>query len=435
MRPGPPHPHKVTMNALDLHDSYLPKIALALAIGLLVGVERGWQLRDGPPGSRVAGIRTFAILGLIGGLAGLALGGPLQPLLLLIVAGAIGALLLGYGVEMARDANVSATSALAAMATIALGGFATHGVPALAAVGAGAMLILLASREPLHRALAGSSDTDMKALLRFVLVVFVILPLLPNQAMGPFGALNPRRLWQVVVVTSGIAFAGYALSRWLGEKKGGLITAAVGALISSTAVTLDSARRIREGASPPAEEAGVAIASTIMLMRGLFLVSLLAPLAFVPIARLVVPALLVSIAASALLVWRSRGTNAEGPPREAKAPGLGLALLFASTVAALSLITAWTQARYGGGSGAIVIALGGTGDIDSAIAAVGSLPPGRLPLHLAALAIAAPILFNTLLKLTILLVVGGIRRTLWGAGALVAAAAGLAVPIAVAALA
>jgi len=261
-----------------------------------------------------------------------------------------------------------------------------------------------------------------------------VLPLLPNHAMGPFGALNPRRLWLVVVVTSGISFAGYALSRWLGEKKGGLITAAVGATISSTAVTLDCARRIREGSSAPAEEADVAVASTIMFVRGLCLVALLAPLAFAEIARLVVPALLVSILASALLVWRSRGAGSEAP-RQVKAPGLAIALLFAATVAGLSLITAWTEAHYGGGSGAIVIALGGTADIDSAIAAVGSLPPGSIPLHLAALAIAAPILFNTLFKLAILLVVAGVRRTLWGAGALLAAAAGMAVPIAIAAFA
>jgi len=410
-------------------EALLLPLGLALGIGMLIGVERGWQFRDGPAGSRVAGVRTFALLGLLGGLVGLALSGPLHWLMLLLTAGAVAALLLGYGIEMTRDGDFSATSALAAVTTIALGAFATHGAAALATVGAGAMLILLALREPLHRAIAATSETDMKALLRLVLVVFVILPLLPNHPLGPFGALNPRKLWLVVVVTSGISFVGYALSRWLGDKKGGLLTAAVGATISSTAVTLDCARRIRDGSSGSAEEAEVAVASTIMFIRGLFLVALLAPLAFAEIAALVVPALLVSVLASAALLWRSRGAGSDAARREVKPPGLGIALLFAATVAALSLITAWTQARYGGGSGAIVIALGGTADIDSAIAAVGALPPGSIPLHLAAMAIAAPILFNTLFKLGILLVVGGVRRTLWGAGVLLAAAAALAVPI------
>ena len=415
--------------------SFLPGLALALGVGMLIGVERGWQLRDEKPGARVAGIRTFAILGLLGGLTGigLTLGGPLAWLALLLVLGAVAALLLGYGVDMVRDANVSATSTLAAIVTLALGAYATTGGMALAAVGAGAMLILLASREPLHRAIAATSEADIQALLRLVLVVFVILPLLPNQAMGPFGALNPRKLWLVVVVTSGIAFAGYALSRWLGQQRGGLVAAIVGALISSTAVTLDCARRIREAGSGPAEEAGVAVASTIMFLRGLFLVAILAPLAFAEIAKLVVPALLVSMLMSGLLVWRSRHRSGPTAQRPIKAPGLGLALLFAASVAALSLVSAWVEAHYGGGSGAAVIALGGTVDIDSAIAAVGTLPPGSIPLHLAALAIAAPILFNTLFKLAILLVVGGIRPALWGAASLLAAAMGLAVPIAVSA--
>src|SRR3954471_17226318 len=194
--------------------AFLPGLAVALAVGMLIGVERGWQLRDEKPGARVAGIRTFAIVGLLGGLVGLALGGPLAWLALLLAAGAVAALLSGYGVDMMRDANVSATSALAAIVTLILGAFATTGGMALAAVGAGAMLILLASREPLHRAIAATSETDIKVLLRLVLVAFVVLPLLPDQAMGPFGALNPRKLWLVVVVTSGISFAGYALSRW-----------------------------------------------------------------------------------------------------------------------------------------------------------------------------------------------------------------------------
>ena len=413
--------------------AFLPGLALALAVGMLIGVERGWQSRDEKPGARVAGIRTFAIVGLLGGLVGLALGGPLSWLALLLAGGAVAALLLGYGVDMARDAHASATSALAAIVTLILGAFAATGGMALAAVGAGAMLILLASREPLHRAVAATSETDIKVLLRLVLVVFVILPLLPNHPMGPFGALNPRRLWNVVVVTSGISFAGYALSRWLGEKRGGLIAAIVGALISSTAVTLDCARRIRDGGGSAAEETGVALASTVMFLRGLFLVAVLAPLIFAAIAKLVVPGLLVSIVMSGLLVLHSRKTSSAPVRRAIKAPGLGLAFLFAASVAGLSLLTAWTQARFGGGSGAAVIALGGTVDIDSAIAAVGALPPGSIPLHSAALAIAAPILFNTLFKLAILLIVGGVRRTLWGAASLAAAAAGLAVPIAISA--
>src|SRR6185369_12383530 len=111
-----------------------------------------------------------------------------------------------------------------------------------------------------------------------------------------------------------------------------------------------------------------------------------------------------------------------------KPPGLKLAFLFAISVAALSLASAWAQARWGGASGAIFIALGGTGDIDAAIAAVGALPPDVLPVHMAALALAAPTLFNTLFKLGLFVLIAGWRRALLGSLALGATAIALLVP-------
>jgi uncharacterized membrane protein (DUF4010 family) len=415
-----------------LANPFMPGLALALAVGMLIGVERGWQLRGEKAGARVAGIRTFALLGLLGGLAGTQMAGAGAPIAIVLLLGAIAALLVGYAADMKREGNVSATSALAAILTIGLGAMATTGGMALASVGAGALVILLASREPLHRAIRGTSEDDIKALLRLVLVVFVILPLLPDAGMGPFGALNPRRLWLVVVVTSAISFVGYLLASWLGQRRGTLVTAIVGALVSSTAVTLDSARRIGKGAPGPADNAAIALASAIMLGRALFLVALLAPLALEGFARLILPAVLVAVATGAGLVyWNRRSPDAIALPT-AKPPGLGLAFLFALTVAALSIASAWAEARFGGAGGAIVIAAGGTADIDAAIAAVGSLPPGRLPVEVAALALAAPILFNTLFKLAILFAVARSRRALLGAAALAAVALALAAPIAAA---
>ncbi len=331
-------------------DALLPGLALALAVGLLIGVERGWHLRAEKAGDRVAGIRTFAQLGLLGGLIGTQLGTAAMPYAVALGLGAIGALLLGYAAEMRRSHEISATSTLAGVITLGLGAMASSDHMALASVGAGATIILLAAREPLHRAIGATSEADITALLRLVLVVLVILPLLPDQGIGPFGALNPRRLWLVVVVTAGIAFVGYALARLLGQKSGPLLTAAVGALVSSTAVTVDSGRRIRAGADGPADCAAVAVASAIMFARGLILVALLAPFAFSRVLVLIGPAALVAVAAAALLLWRS-GRQAHGTAmREPKPPGLGLALIFAASVAIISVITAWAETRFGSGS-------------------------------------------------------------------------------------
>ena len=108
--------------------------------------------------------------------------------------------------------------------------------------------------------------------------------------------------------------------------------------------------------------------------------------------------------------------------------------MFAASVAALALASAWAQVRFGGSSGALVIALGGMADIDAAIAAVGALPPGSLPVATIALALAAPVLFNTLFKLAILVTVAGWRPAWRGALSLAVAAAALLVPIAIAAV-
>jgi len=411
--------------------SDLPGLALALAIGLLVGAERGWQLRDAEAGRRVAGIRTFAILGLIGGLAGTGLSGQAGALMIVLVIGATAALLLGYSGDMRRDGNVSATSTLAGLLTIGLGAMATTGNMALASVGAGAAMILLGSRDALHRAIQVTSESDIKALLRLVLVVFVILPLLPDAGMGPFGALNPYRLWTIVVIIGSISFVGYILVRWLGERRGALLTAAVGSLVSSTAVTVAGARRIRDGASGSGAQATVAIASSVMLVRSLFLVGLIAPFSLAPFSALVLPGLLVSTLASALLLDLGHARPAEVETGAVRPPGLGLALMFAATVSVLSVASAWAQARWDGESGAILIAIGGLVDIDAAIAAIGALPPGTLSVHVAALTLAAATLFNTLFKLGLFVVIAGWRRTLPGAMALAAGASALLIPIAI----
>lgn len=398
---------------------FVPGLALALAIGLLIGFERGWQFREEPDGQRVAGVRTFAILGLLGGLAGLTVSGPLLPIALLIVVTAAVMLLIGHALEMRKDGNVSATAAIAAFATMLLGALASAGQHALAAIAAAAMVTLLSARGPLHRLVEQSSEQDVRALIRLALVAFLVLPLLPDIGMGPYGSLNPRRIWVVVVVIGTISFAGYILTRWQGPRHGSLVAAALGALVSSTAVTLACAHAIRRGEGA-ANQAGVAIASTIMLARTLLLVAVLAPLALPDVAILVGPALAIALFAAALLLWTtatSGGTSAQVP---AKPPGLGLALLFAGLVAGITMAAAWLEDRIGEGGGAAVIAIGGMVDVDSAIAAIGAMPASALSARLAALAIAAPVAFNTLLKLGLLLSIVGWRRAGWAALTLVA---------------
>lgn len=406
-------------------------LALALLLGWLVGAERGWQSRGEEPGRRVAGIRTFALAALLGGAAGLALSTPASTLFALLIAGALAAFLLGYYMDMQRDRNVSATSIVAAVLTIGWGVAAGMGQFALASVGTGATLVLLASRNALHRLLQHISEEDLNATMRLILVVLVALPLLPDADLGPFGALNPRRIWFVVVTTGAISFAGYVLARWLGERRSVLLVAGVGSLVSSTAVTVEAARRLREGTAGRDVHAAVPLASAIMLGRSIVLVALLAPSALVAVASAVAPALAVSGMAAGALLMSARNYEAATPSQQPRAPGPGLALLFAASVALLALASAWVDHNWGDRNAALVIASGGTLDIDAAIAAVGALPPGTLTARAAALALTTPTLLNTIFKLFLLVSIAGWRRSFWSASslALVAGVLGAAVAV------
>ncbi len=397
--------------------SFLPGMALAVAIGLLIGFERGWQQRDEAPGQRVAGVRTFAMLGLLGGLAGIAASGPVQWVAVLASGGAAGALLVAHAIEMRQERTVSATGAIAALTTMLLGSLASTGHHALAAAAAAALVALLAARKPLHALLQQSSEEDVQALIRLGLVIFLVLPLLPDVGLGPYGSLNPRRLWFVVVVIAAISFGGYVLTRWLGDKHGGLFAAGVGALVSSTAVTLACAHAIRRREGD-ANQAGIALASAIMLIRTVVLVVLLAPSALQTVSLLVGPALLVSVIAAIILVSIAATSESVTARASQRPPGLATALFFAALVAAVTLAAAWLDHQVGRSGAAAAIVIGGMVDVDSAIAAIGGLPAGALSPRLAALAIAAPIAFNTLLKLGLTLGIAGWRSAPWAALAL-----------------
>ncbi|PCD02167.1 hypothetical protein COC42_11920 [Sphingomonas spermidinifaciens] len=399
--------------------AFLPGLTLAVAIGLLVGFERGWQLRDEPPGQRVAGIRTFAVLGLFGGLLGIV--GD-RPVALLSAAGAVIALLVGHAFDMRQTRVVSATGAIAAMLTLLLGTAATSGKMVLASIGAALLVALLAGRKSLHALIRASNEDEVHTLVRLVLMALLVLPLLPDAGLGPYASLNPRRLWFVVVIVGALSFAGYVLQRWLGRARGGLLTAAVGATISSTAVTVACARQLRD-APGITSQAGIALGSTIMVARTLALVAVLAPFVLRDIVWLIVPALIFSAAATAALLFAARREASTLEAQPTRLPGFKLAFLFAGLVALLSLAAAAASHALGHHAGSATIALGGMVDVDSAIAAIGALPPGMLPSPLAAMAIAVPVAFNSLLKLALTLSIAGKRRGDWAAASLAGTAA------------
>jgi len=388
----------------------LAGIGLALLLGLLVGVQRGWSLRTETAGSRFAGVRTFALFGLAGGIAGVT--GSQSPAIAAIVAGASAVLaLIGYTKTARAPDQLSGTSSLAALITLGCGYLAASGRGEMATVVAVAMTLVLALRTELHRWVAGLSDIEVGAIIRFALIALAILPLLPDQRFGPYDAWNPRQLWLVVVFVSGFSFLGYIAAKRFGASRGTLVMAATGAMVSSTAVTAALAMRVRDGEESEAMAiAGIGAASAVMLIRAIILTVLLAPAAMPTFGWLAAPAALVSGGTMLWALRNGREGSAADRPVELRnpfrlAPAIGLMLL----VMALTVAARWMMAMVGERGLALVIALSGLADVDSAIITVGSLPQGLLDGQIATIVIIAPVLANTLFKGATALAIAGLR--------------------------
>ena len=389
----------------------LQALGTALLLGLLIGLERGWSMRDEPAGHRVAGFRTFGLLGLAGGMVGILNQqvGPWAAAALLL--GALAILVAGFFQDMKEDGGVSATSAMAALLTICVGILAVSGAAPVAAGMAAAIALLLVSRRPLHAWVAKLSDRDVRATARFVILSAVILPLLPDERFGYLDAWNPRELWLVVVLVTGFSFAGYVAARALG-RRGLLITAALGGLYSSTAVTAAFARRLRDSDDGPVLVAGISLASTLMFLRVLVLTAIFAPEPLPQVAIAILPAAATSALATLWLTWRSRRAQASGTTVEIPRNPLELlpALGFAGLVAMLALAVRWAETRFGDAGIATLIAISGSFDVDAAIVTVGTLPPGTLDTPTAALALIVPVILNMAFKILVVLVLAGWRR-------------------------
>ena len=204
-----------------LEAAILRNLAASLAVGVLIGIERGWRQRDATDGSRVSGLRTFALLGLAGGIAGL-----LPDLVAAAVSLAVlFSLVLGYRSTLERQASLSVTNTIVAVITFALGFLATKAMVTEALALAAVTTLILSMRSRAHAILKGMTQAEIESIARFALVALVVLPLLPDASYGPYGAWNPRQIWMVVVVVLGLSFVGYVASRRLGAERGIMVTA------------------------------------------------------------------------------------------------------------------------------------------------------------------------------------------------------------------
>lgn len=348
------------------------RLALALAIGFLVGLERGWRTREVAEGGRTAGLRTFALAGLLGGLAGLLsadLGGWAFAALGLPFAGAF---IYFKQREQADEHDHSVTAVVAALLVFALGAYATIGDWQLAA-GAGVVTTgLLAFKGALHGWLRKLTWAELRAALVLLAMTFVALPLLPDRGFGPHAVVNPHELWLLTIVMAGVSFAAYALVKLLGPSRGLIAASLAGAMVSSTAVTLHLARVTR--ADPLAARlaaGGALLAGGVMAMRLLAVAAVLAPallqILFAPLGVFAAASAL----AGALTIGRTGWEWDAGEGRAMQSPfEFGVVLKLGLVLGGVMAAARWVSAVHGAEGLLPLSALAGLVDVDAVALAV-----------------------------------------------------------------
>jgi uncharacterized membrane protein (DUF4010 family) len=394
-------------------------LAVAGLAGLAVGIEREWSGHATGPAARFAGVRTFLLLGVLGGLAGWLIAGDMMaPGVLLLASGSL-LTVAGYVMTARRGGDeVSATTEVAALVVLGLGAISTLGFPLVTSAVASVMVLALAEKTRIHSAIERLGERELKAAFQFAVLAVVILPLLPAGPFGPYDSIRPRAIWTVVLLFSGLSFAGYLISRWLGTSRGYGLTGLLGGLVSSTAVTFQFARRSRDAPSLGRPLAlGVVGACTVLVPRVEILATALQPQVALGLIPYLVPVLLTG-AAVVLLLYLRRGKK---PQREAAEPArnplaLGNAIRLALVLQAVLLLVAWVRHQWGAKGVLASAALLGFADVDALLYSMTRLG-GAETATLGAKAIAIGILSNTVLKLAFVLFLGrGEFRKIAGLG-------------------
>ncbi|MFN9088187.1 MAG: MgtC/SapB family protein [Gemmatimonadaceae bacterium] len=412
-------------------------LLVAALVGLAVGVEREWSGHCEGPDGRFAGARTFALLGAIGGFAGWFFRLDQPVLATVLVAGGVLFPIVAFFTAMQRPGTTAdSTTEVVAILVVALGATAGLGNRTIASAAAAVVLVLLAEKSKLQRALQRVDATEMRAALQFAVLALVILPLLPDRAIGPYEAFRPRSLWIVVLLFSGLNFAGYIARRAIGETRGLGVTGLLGGVVSSTAVTLTFSRRSRDDvtqAEPLAESLalGVVAACTVLVPRVLIVSTVLQPAVGLAALPVLAPAFVAGASVIAGVLWRERRRQA-GVARSdgvsgalGQSPlGLRASLQMAVAFQLVLFIIAWVQSNAGNTGVLVSATLLGLTDVDALTVSMTRYGADATRVAVAAAAMGIGVLSNTLLKLVLVLTIGAPRYRRHAASGLLILTAG-----------
>ncbi|PZN96341.1 MAG: hypothetical protein DCF31_04405 [Alphaproteobacteria bacterium] len=358
-------------------------LLVALGIGLLVGLERERSKGSGPTRGP-AGLRTFALVALLGALA-MHLGGAL--LLGIVVAAVAGLAGLAYLGSRATDPGL--TTEVALVAVPLLGAMALT-APLPAAAIAVIVVVLLAGKTRLHGFVRGTlSQAEIDDALVLAIIAVVVWPQLPDRAMGPYGAINPHLLGLVVILVLAIGAAGHVMTRALGPRYGLPVSGLAAGFVSSVATTGAMGSKARaEPAALTAAVAGGTLSSLATFVQMVLVLGAVSRPTLLALAPALAAGTAVILAFGGLYTLRA-ARSAAPPPASGRAFSLGAALLLAAGMAAILLLTAAAQPLFGTAGITVGAALGGIVDTHAAAMSVAALVAGG---KLAASEAVAPVL-------------------------------------------
>jgi uncharacterized membrane protein (DUF4010 family) len=408
------------------------RVLVAALGGAAVGVERQWSGHAEGPEARFAGVRTFTMLGALGGFSGwLWIEGITVPAAILF-AGAVAIVAAAYVASSRHD--VDGTTEVAALVVLAAGLLAGVGSIRIASGIIALVTLLLVEKSRLHSLVRRVDDIGLRSGVRFAVMALVILPLLPEGPYGPLGGVRPRQLWMLVLFFSGLSFAGYVARRLAGPGRGYLVAGLFGGLISSTNVTFTFARMSRTALALDRALAFGAVAANAMLYpRVLIATAILNPVLVGPlIVYLAPPALVAAIVAAmgARSARREAEADADMPQRNPLqlTAALQMAILFQVVLMAVHV----ARERWGASGVFTSAAALGLTDVDALTVSMATDVAHAASPSIAATAIGIGVLSNTAMKLALALFLGSAGYRIVTGGALTLMLIALAVALAIA---
>lgn len=394
------------------------KLFSALGVGLLIGTERGWYGRKEDEGDRVAGIRTFSLVGLLGGVTAALVphaGEWMIPISILSFTALVIASYI-FEIKVLDKEDIGITTEVALILTFVLGIWAALGSQIEALSSAVVVMTLLSMKPVLHKWLQKIDVEVIYAGIKLLIISLILLPILPNKGYGPWEALNPYWIWWMVVLISGLSFLGYILVKYIGEGKGTILTAIIGGLASSTAVTISLAQISKQTAEDRNKVyiAGVLIASAIMFVRVFVEVSvvnpeLLHPL-WIPLAAMLI---LTFGCVGWLYISSGMEPSEDNPTLDLGNPlQLKTALQFGALLGVILVLSTALKEWFGDEGIYLLALLSGLMDVDAITLSLSKMAQNEITHAVATLGIIISVISNTVVKAGFFFFIAGWKKSL-----------------------